>query len=59
MSFILGKIIEFNKKAGDSFNHLEQSQLESLVKLCDEKASPDAQSLKILITLLDWPKGKV
>lgn len=54
----LGKIEEFNKRAGNSFNQLNQSQLESLLKLCDVNTSPDDQSVKTLITLLDWPKGK-
>jgi hypothetical protein len=55
---ILDKIEEFNKKAGDSFNKLNQSQLDSLVKLCDVNINPDEDSIKILINLLDWPKGK-
>lgn len=54
--YVLGKIQEFNKKM-DSVNQLNQSQLDSLLKLCDEKTSPDEQSVKILITLLDWQKG--
>jgi len=54
---ILDKIEEFNKKAGDSFNKLNQSQLDSLVKLCDVNINPDENSIKILINLLDWPKG--
>jgi hypothetical protein len=53
----LGKVQEFNKKI-ESVNQLNQSQLDSLLKLCDEKTTPDDQSVKILITLLDWPKGK-
>jgi len=55
---ILGKIEEFNKKAGDSFNKLNQKQLDSLVKLCDVNIIPDEDDVKILISLLDWPKGK-
>uniref|UniRef100_A0A2S2QSN7 Phospholipase A-2-activating protein n=1 Tax=Sipha flava TaxID=143950 RepID=A0A2S2QSN7_9HEMI len=51
----LGKVQEFNKKI-ESVNQLNQSQLDSLLKLCDEKTTPDDQSVKILITLLDWPK---
>lgn len=58
MLSILGKIEEFNKKAGDSFNKLNQSQLNSLVKLCDENIDPDDGTIKILISLLDWPNGK-
>lgn len=58
LRFVLGKIVEFNAKAGDSSNKLEQSQLESLVKICNENSSPDEQLVKILITLLDWPKSK-
>lgn len=57
MLYVLGKIEEFNKKAGDSFNKLNQSQLDSLVKLCDVNISPDEHSIEILISLLDWPKG--
>jgi len=56
--YVLGKIEEFNKKAGDSFNKLNQSQLDSLVKLCDVNISPDEDTIKILIRLLDWPKGE-
>lgn len=55
---ILGKIEEFNKKADDSFYKLNQSQLDSLVKLCDVNINPDKDNIKILISLLDWPKGK-
>lgn len=58
MSLVLGKIVEFNKRTGDSFNKLNQSQLESLVKLCDVNASPDDESVNNLIILLDWPQGK-
>lgn len=58
MLYVLGKIEEFNKKAGDSFNKLNQSQLDSLVKLCDVNNSPDEDTIKILIGLLDWPKGE-
>lgn len=55
---VLGKIEEFNKKAGDSFIKLNQSQLDSLAKLCDINISPDRDTINILISLLDWPKGK-
>jgi len=56
--YILGKIEEFNKKAGDSFNKLNQSQIDSLGKLCDVNISPEMENINILISLLDWPKGK-
>jgi len=55
---ILGKIEEFNKKAGDSFTKLNQSQLNSLAKLCDVNINPDDDTIKILISLLNWPNGK-
>jgi len=58
MTNVLGKIEEFNKKPGDSFTQLTQSQLESLIKLCDINTIPDEQSMNILIALLDWPKSK-
>lgn len=55
---VLGKIEELSQRAGDSFNQLSQIQLESLVKLCDVNNSPDEQSVNLLVTLLNWPKGK-
>lgn len=57
IDIFLGKIEEFNKKAGNSLQ-LNENQLKSLLKLCDVNTSPDEESVKTLIILLDWPKGK-
>ncbi|XP_050524423.1 phospholipase A-2-activating protein [Daktulosphaira vitifoliae] len=56
ISSIFSKIKEFNLKLDDSNNKLEDHQLESVMKMCNEGSNVDDTSINILIHLLDWPK---
>jgi hypothetical protein len=58
MCLISEKLLEFNRKAGDGVHKVDDSCLESVVRLAEADGAANPAHIQVLKQLLEWPKGR-